>query len=163
MLLLISLRLCRFISHSHLKKGVMEISCNLEKSLYAAFANQLLKSDNNLRKYLEDKIFTCRILATAAPEFYASTIAQNYEFDYCLATKNPNQNQVWKENIRENKLESVVNLLRLLNVKKIDLLITDHFDDFPLMEISNTVYLVRPNERTVNYLKTKEVKFRQII
>jgi len=74
------------------------------------------------------------VLVTAAPAFYAHSIAEFLNMDLCCGTLLPSEVVMgqWKECVGENKVEA---LKRMLQVHKaeLDVVITDHNDDLPLL------------------------------
>lgn len=79
------------------------------------------------------------VLATAAPAFYAHPIAEFLNMDLCCGTLLPSEVVIgqWQENVGQQKVEA---LKRLLQVHKaeLDVVITDHSDDLPLLNFNTT-------------------------
>lgn len=77
-----------------------------------------------------------RILATAAPEQYASQIARYLDFSYCVATPMSGSEETYTETRGENKLAAVREIFerhRHLKVRQM-YFYTDHIEDTPLAE-----------------------------
>ena len=79
------------------------------------------------------------VLTTAAPAFYAHPISEFLNMDLCCGTLLPSEVVIgqWQENVGQQKVEA---LKRLLQVHKaeIDVVITDHSDDLPLLNFNTT-------------------------
>jgi hypothetical protein len=148
-------RKMRLISHSSMKKTVLRyvLPC-LTDGEKGVFVNQLTKyTQSSVTKIIED----CKnrgykaILATAAPEIYAVPFAEKLGFDDCVATSSTVDKKVrWKENVGNNKVDSVKNWIDKHNAV-IDIVITDHHDDIPLMKYNHqgTNYLYNPSKQTI--------------
>lgn len=159
LLFFIFLRLVRVISHYELKKQTLIISnsqknkIDLDKYLYLID----LKINKIILKKINNKLSNhVWILATAAPAIYSESIAQKYNFDYCLSTS-MEINDEWVENIREIKLKNVKQLIRELKINTIDELYTDHHDDIPLMKESKKIVLVNPTENSIKKIQKNEI------
>ena len=153
------LRLFGFINHSKMKYIILKAIKGNNKINYEAFVSSLSNYKNHL-KVIEDTTFDIKILATAAPNCYSKIIALNEGFDVCLATNTPEKNYKSDfENVREVKKQAVTTYLKTLGSKHIDTVITDHFDDLPLIKIAQHVILVNPNKETKNILKQNQIFF----
>ena len=80
------------------------------------------------------------ILATAAPEAYASAIAP-VRLEYCIAAPQPDSWKAWGEARGCAKRDAVVRLGRG-EVARPDIAVSDHADDMPLLEAAATAILV---------------------
>jgi len=135
----VMLRKIRLVSHSHMKevllkrtaafmtkKGLLDVFVEKEMTFLNTKVQQIMEPYRN-RGYL-------LVLATAAPAFYAHPIAEFLNMDLCCGTQLPSEVFIgqWKECVGENKVDA---LKRLLQVHKaeIDVVITDHDDDLPLL------------------------------
>jgi phosphoserine phosphatase len=107
--------------------------------------------------------FDITILATAAPSCYAEIIANNEGYDICLgtnfSTNSYNQNF---ENIKENKRDAVMQYLSEFNIEKIDVFVTDHIDDLPLMKQSINNIIVNPSKYLIQELERSKVSFTEL-
>jgi len=154
-----SLRLFRLISHSKMKFLILNATKNLSTIDNYKFVKSILQFTNDLSKFIEDDSYEIKILATAAPMSYASIVSDIYNFSSCIATENPIDKLSWKENLKEVKKDNVLLYLNQFNINKIDVLITDHFDDLPLMQHSLNTILVAPTSSTIAYLKKEAIPF----
>lgn len=160
------LRKCRIISHEYMKYQILKCTEHFmkEKSL-KDFTNLIIK---HLNKKLVEKISIYRkqnfilCLSTAAPSNYASLVAKEFSFDIFCATPMPSQISkfLWQENVKGTKCKNTLNLLKKKNLD-IDILVTDHYDDIPLLEIQKSENLiVNPTQRTLEKLEEKNIKFK---
>lgn len=99
------------------------------------------------------------ILATAAPEVYVKPLIKKYNFTYVIATPSIHSIE-WTENIRENK---EINLLRLLKKEgfssRIEMLITDHYDDIYLAKHAKKTILIYPSTKTIQVFEKKKIDY----
>lgn len=140
----VMLRKLRFVSHSRMKQALLDRT--------AAFMTQKSRLDHFVEKemtYLNVPVQQLMepyrnrghllVLATAAPAFYAHAIAEFLNMDLCCGTLLPSEVVIgeWKENVGQHKVEA---LQRLLQVHKaeLDVVITDHSDDLPLLNSNTT-------------------------
>lgn len=140
----VMLRKLRLVSHSRMKevlldktasfmtkKGRLDVFVEKEMTYLNTKVQQIMEPYRN-RGYL-------LVLATAAPAFYAHAIAEFLNMDLCCGTLLPSEVVIgqWKECVGENKVDA---LKRLLQVHKaeLDVVITDHDDDLPLLNYNVT-------------------------
>ena len=140
----VALRKLRFVSHSRMKQALLDRT--------AAFMTQKSRLDHFVEKemtYLNVQVQQIMepyrnrghllVLATAAPAFYAHPIAEFLNLDLCCGTLLPSEVVIgqWQENVGQQKVEA---LKRLLQVHKaeLDVVITDHSDDLPLLNFNTT-------------------------
>lgn len=140
----VTLRKLRFVSHSHMKQALLDRT--------AAFMTQKSRLDHFVEKemtYLNVQVQQIMepyrnrghllVLATAAPAFYAHPIAEFLNLDLCCGTLLPSEVVIgrWQENVGQQKVDA---LKRLLQVHKaeLDVVITDHSDDLPLLNFNTT-------------------------
>lgn len=159
------LRKLRIISHECMKKHILKITTpfmsheKLEKFTKTLYLKENLKVLDLLHKY-KSQNYLC-ILSTAAPESYASIIANHYGFDNCIATSNYITSN-WMENVKENKKENTINFLKRNNAS-LNIFITDHYDDLPLLKIPKEINtIVNPNIKTQRILKENHITFTSI-
>ncbi|MBO4753695.1 MAG: haloacid dehalogenase-like hydrolase [Bacteroidales bacterium] len=140
----VMLRKLRLVSHSRMKEALLDST--------AAFMTQKSRLDHFVEKemtYLNTRVQRIMepyrnrghllVLATAAPAFYAHPIAEFLNMDLCCGTLLPSEVVIgqWHECVGHHKVEA---LQRLLQVHKaeIDVVITDHSDDLPLLNYNST-------------------------
>jgi len=152
-------RIFKRITHKQLKFEILKIS---EQSYYSDSIHTFVEE---LAIYINRKVLdhmetedVISILATAAPEIYAETIAEKYHFTYCIATPKISQSE-WYENIKEEKKKSLKKLLNKIGEREIDIVLSDHYDDIPIMNMANTVYLVNGSFETKQKLKETQINF----
>lgn len=155
----IFLRLLKIVNHSKMKFLILKAIKGYDEIDMEGFVSSLKEYRNQLQ-ILEDDTFGVKILATAAPDCYAKIIALNEGFDVCLATNTPVANyQHDFENVRNVKKQGVVHYLNSIEVNHLDTMVTDHYDDLPLMKISKQVVLVNPSKETKDILKKNQIFF----
>jgi len=154
-------RLLRLASHSKMKYEILNLASKMPNSFYEKFVDSILSHKRHITELNKDYDF--RILATAAPRGYAEIISRNENFDACIATNSPNSSfNEWFENSRDVKKENVMNLLSKKEIYKIDTLITDHIDDLPLMQVSQTVKIVNPGKNLIFELNQYQISYEVI-
>lgn len=132
----IAARKCRLTSHSRMKQAILK-RCREKFS-----ENEI---DGFIDRYLcgivnEDVLRIARecgyiqILATAAPSLYAKPFGRRMGFDHTLATDYSDTG--FTENCGVRKLESVNRLLSETGAK-MEIVITDHPDDAPLLRANH--------------------------
>lgn len=161
LLLALSSRLFR--THAEMKYQVLRLLQHRNDIDYLDFLNTIYIKKRELT-ILKDETFDIKILATAAPSCYAKIIAEKEQFDICLGTDFPysNFNSTF-ENSKEVKKENVMNYLKGKNLNKIDILITDHIDDLPLMKLARKTIIIRPSENLSHQLKQFSISFEVIV
>lgn len=157
----VALRKLRLIStHERMKYKILKQS--------ARYANQermrklvgtLVKFENEcvVKKMQEfkEKGYVL-LLSTAAPKPYAEIISSDYGFDYFCATEIP-EGKEWRENVNKQKKKNTIELINSFD-GKLSVLITDHYDDIPLLcEPKECNYLVNPTEKTKIFLDKSKV------
>lgn len=155
----IFLRLLKIVNHSKMKFLILKAIKGYDEIDMEGFVFSLKEYRNQLQ-IIEDATFGVKILATAAPDCYAKIIALNEGFDVCLATNTPVGNYRNDfENVRNVKKQGVVHYLNSIEVNHLDTMVTDHYDDLPLMKISKQVVLVNPSKETKDILKRNQIFF----
>ena len=110
------------------------------------FVNRNVLSEMN--GYKDEVIVMC----TAAPAIYVNVFAQKFNFAKVFAT--PTVNLVnWKENIGEEKLDTLKTYYGQDVV--LNCVITDHYDDLPLLLGANRRVLVNPSAVTLKMISDK--------
>lgn len=162
MCLLVFLRKIRMISsHENLKRRILVCSKQYSKEdNMKELALKLCQYENQnvlviMDKYREQGYAV--VLSSAAPEGYAKWIAKQYMFDFACATK-MSVNSDWRENVGEEKKLNTQLLLEE-NALTLSVLITDHYDDLPLLRIEKEANLiVNPTEETKKKIEGNHVK-----
>lgn len=160
----VALRKTRFISHSEMKKRILvatrKIMTNDNLDLLVRGLLGRLNVDvfNKLERYRADGYRV--LLATAAPEIYARSLAEALRFDGCVATSDvAPENEAWNENVGEVKLASVRDYVSSVE-GHISVVMTDHYDDLPLMHYNTGMnILVNPSEKTVSAISRHGIVF----
>jgi phosphoserine phosphatase len=126
---------------------------------YTDFISKLSKHKNELKE-ISDASFDIKILATAAPSCYAIHIAKAEGFDVCIATDIPENGFTPDfENLRDRKKENLLNYFKKNNLKSVDVFITDHIDDVPIIKIAKKNIIINPNTKFSNWLKENLINF----
>ena len=151
-----------FQPHAKMKYHILNLLKNRTDIDYNEFVNTI-SSKKRALKILQDISFDIKILATAAPSCYANIIAKNNHFHICLGTDFPHSsfNSAF-ENSKMVKKENVLSYLSNNNINHIDVLVTDHKDDLPLIKLAMRNKIVNPNENLVAYLKQNSISFEVI-
>ena len=154
-----TLRGLKLISHAKMKYNILKSIKNDTKIDYNSFVQNLSENKRNIN-LIKDDSFDLKILATAAPLCYSDIIAKNEGFDYCIATKFPELNYTDDfENSKEIKMQNVQNYLSENNIDNIEVLITDHIDDLPLMKLSKHNIIVNPDSDLEKVLNANKISF----
>lgn len=139
-------RVLRVISHKKLKYTVLK-NTKIAATEIASFLKEIeiYKRQDLLDEFLA---YELKILATGAPGIYAEEIAVKNGFDACLATTYKGESfSFFTENLKEEKSNQVSMLLQQKGYPNIDVLITDHEDDFPLIKIAKHSLIVNPSAK----------------
>lgn len=153
------LRAIKIISHSRLKFYTLKA---VAKSTYIDNIKFVDKIDRHKRdmSFLNEKEYDLKILATAAPACYADIIARKYGFNACIATETPNSKFDKNfESYKENKKDRVLAYLKTIGLRDIDLFITDHMDDLPLIKTSKKNIIVNPDSQFEKVLQSSGAKY----
>jgi len=153
------LRGFRLVTHARMKYSILK---NIEP--YKIDCNGFVKSlEPHKRNILElsSPEFDIKILATAAPSCYANIIAKNEQFNACLATRFPEKAyHLNYENKGEVKKTNVLKYLQNTGSGSIDIFITDHLDDLPLMKLAHHIIVYTPNQFLEAELKKSAITFK---
>jgi len=143
---LVAVRKLRLIDHESMKYRAIR--------LIAPTTRVIKQMCDCVKKHINDNVATfldrrCQagdiiLMATAAPEFYVK-----WFWDGNLIAS-PSDGPDCKGDI---KRDAVSNWLAAKNAKPANFL-TDHHDDLPLAQISETVILVNPSEKTIEAFKS---------
>lgn len=153
------LRKIRGITHEVMKLHILKCSEQfMNLSRLELFVNEIIVFLNNnvydsIEKYRLYGYYIC--LSSAAPISYVSLIAKHFSFDGYLGTLMPSkaESMEWKENVKDEKCKNTLTYLREHDAE-IDILITDHYDDLPLLKVPKTRnFVVLPTEKTVSRLQ----------
>lgn len=151
-----------FLTHAKIKYHILNILKQRTDIDFNEFVNTISVKKREL-KILQDPSFDIKILATAAPLCYASIIAKNNHFTVCLATDFPDSRFKFSfENSRAVKKENVMSYLSNNNINHINVLVTDHIDDLPLIELAMKNLIVAPSKYLVKHLKQNSISFEVI-
>lgn len=140
----VALRKLRLVSHARMKYQLQPV---LEKRYdKQAFLLHLRLHINQeiWEECLQYRALNYHLcLATAAPEFYIESLAENMNFDsYCATPRSQVPYNQWKENRGESKKEHCLQLLAQADAS-LELLITDHADDLPLLKVAKHHIIVK--------------------
>lgn len=157
LLLALSSRL--IASHAKMKFNVLILLLDNYSFNYEEFVDSIASKRRNI-PVINNNVFDVKILATSAPLCYASIIAKNENFDFCLGTDilKPIFNNKF-ENSKINKKENVLNYLNRENINYIDTFITDHIDDLPLIMVAKRNVIVQPDKYFKNQLIKNSISF----
>jgi phosphoserine phosphatase len=160
---IISLRKLKILKHSIMKYRLLNLCSNdVTANDIKIFIDTIIPFYINqdvfslIKKFKRKNYRIC--LSTAAPEIYVNEIANRISFDYVLCTKYSSSLFYWQENIREQK---AINTLMLFKAEKISphIIITDHYDDLPLMKEVDFCYIVSPSNKTKHILKQNKISY----
>lgn len=155
-------RLFRMTTHAQMKYDILQSIATIGDIEYSKFVEQISSKKRNIA-ILKDLHFDTKILATAAPSCYADIIAKKEMFDVSLATEFIAAGFYKEfENIREVKKESVLNYLHSNGLSEIDILVTDHIDDLPLMKLAKRNILVSPSIEFKSQLEQHQIDYETI-
>lgn len=158
LIIVIMQRLFWLISHAKMKYRVLLIIRNL-KIDYTNFISKLEKHKNQLIE-VSDSSFDIKILATAAPSCYAKIISKSHGFDHCLATDFPKNGFHPKfENLGDEKKKNLQNYIESHGIKTIDVFITDHIDDAPIVKLATKSVIISPNPEFLSWLNKNLINF----
>lgn len=157
------LRKFRWISHEVMKYRILRATNGVmtRKRLDLLVDRLSLSLNPNvinlLGKYRKEGYFI--LLSTAAPEHYASILSERLSLDGVCATAIPKKRTGWKENVRSIKCENTINYLKNRDLS-LDILITDHYDDIPLLKINKEKnILVSPSQNSIEKIEDEKIKF----
>ena len=155
----VGLRKLRLIRHATMKHHLLNRTASFmqhKERLDLFVEHELISINRRSLKLVEQ--YRSRgyllILTTAAPGLYAHALAENLHIDLCCATQLPSEVVIgeWHENVGAQKVDS---LRRLLLVHKAELaaVITDHYDDLPLLNYNEgDNFVVAPSPKTQQML-----------
>ncbi len=135
----VMLRKIRLISHSRMKEVLLDGTASFmgRKSRLDVFVEKEMtyldpKTQRIMEPYRNRGYLL--VLVTAAPAFYAHSIAEFLNMDLCCATQLPSEVVIgqWKECVGENKVDALKRMLQI-HKAELDVVITDHDDDLPLL------------------------------
>ncbi len=155
-------RLLGMTNHAQMKYAILKSIDKIKDIDYSKFVDQINSKKRDIA-VLNDSDFETKILATAAPSCYADIIAKREMFDVCLATQFRASGFVKEfENIKDVKKDSVINYLSSIGFSEIDILVTDHLDDFPLMKLAKRNILVSPSTELKSQLEQHQIYYETI-
>ena len=146
------LRKLRLISHAMLKREVIKLSFDVHESVLDSFVG-LLKPYQNKYVIAALKAIDAgtNVLATAAPDFYASKLSGNTDFQMKVMTSSLIDSG-WADCRGFEKIKQITQHVDLGEFDEI-IFFTDHFDDIPLMKVSSRVVLVSPSSTTMRLVE----------
>jgi phosphoserine phosphatase len=150
---MIALRLARLclrrgtgsVTHSDLKHGVLLLSSAVPAARVEEFSRRLARTVRpSVKALVRDAAHDGRavVLATAAPAIYLGAVSAEIEATTTVGTPSPGVGP-WRETKGEAKLARV--LAEFGPQAAIDLVITDHHDDLPLVRHSARALIVNPS------------------
>ncbi len=155
------LRAFKLITHKRWKYQILRIAYTQNWPVDAFIETLQPTLNQNILENINK--FEYRILATAAPSFYADILAKKYDFTHCVATDYSQDDQGFIENFSQEKLRRVQQCLQQYSLKQIDLLMTDHIDDAPLIGMAQQTWLFNADNRLRDFVTqqnlTKQVKY----
>lgn len=168
LLFLILIRKMKLIEHAELKKRTLQYVQNKDIKIFIEQFSKKLISDVNanvveiIQNYRNEgyAIHLC----TAAPKLYIEKFTSyfSFKFDEIVCTDSPTEEMDWKENLGEHKLYST-NILLHKRSEKLMVLLTDSYDDIPLLKIHKLKnIIVNPSEKTIKLLKKENIPFELI-
>lgn len=161
-LYLLMLRKLRLVSHSRFKKRFLEVVHRwLLPIEIEEFCKRILikRSDvvwTLVQSFREAGHPVC--LATAAPDVYVRVIVRMLDFDMYTATRSNWDEASWYESIRERKLQDVLSVLKAKGLE-LGVVITDHYDDLPLLSAASRKIIVSPGQKTIGRLRKAKLDF----
>ena len=150
-------RMLKLISHAKMKYAILKLISKKKPIHFEKFVDTIASKKNKIP--ILDTCFDIKILATAAPMCYANVVAENELFDVCFATQLPKIFTEDFENLREIKKENVMTYLLSKGINEIDVFITDHIDDLPLMKHSRQNIIVAPSSKLLEQLHQNKISF----
>lgn len=138
---------CRLMGLSDrvaMKRGILSVTEKLPDYFIVWFVWFLCRFVNRnvlaeMGKFEESNYYVD--LCTAAPLCYSEKLGRKLNFSHVFATPFTDASD-WKENIGDQKLISLVTFYG--EQMDVECVITDHYDDLPLLAIAKNRFLVRP-------------------
>ena len=96
------------------------------------------------------------VISTAAPERYARYLTRILPFKVNSIHASHIEEQELFDNVGENKLNS---FHKMYSGQRIDVFFTDHYEDIPLLNISEYNYLVNPSHTSQRIIDEKEISY----
>jgi phosphoserine phosphatase len=144
-----------------MKYALLKAISNVPPNFYEQFVRSIALKKRNIPELNND--YDIKILATAAPYCYANIIAKHNHFHKCIGTNSPKSSFNFEfENNKEIKKNNVMKYLASININEIDVLITDHIDDLPLMKVAKRNLIIAPNRVLKSQLKLNSITFEEI-
>lgn len=149
-------------SHAKVKYSILSLLNKRNDIDYNDFVNSIASKKREI-KFINESDFKVKLLATAAPLCYSKIIAEKQNFDMCLGTGMPvKEFDDNFENKKEVKKKNVLSYLNTQNIRSIEIFVTDHLDDMPLIRIAKKNYIVSPDKKMRDLLKQSEISFEVI-
>lgn len=151
------LRGLRISSHHTFKQRALNAAGHnaklLETFAKKARPNLNTRLINYIKQREKDGDFV--LLATAAADFYVSKLWNGPMVCSYFDDKNE-----LHECRGEVKLKAVLNQLKAKGIDQIDTVVTDHYDDLPLLQAAKNRILVNPSTYTQSTLRIANIEFR---
>lgn len=150
------LRGLRISSHHRFKQRAL-IAAGHDAKLLDAFAKKARPNLNTrLINYIKqrEKDGDYVLLATAAPDFYVSKLWNGPMVCSYFDDKNK-----LHECRSDMKLKAVLNHIKAKGLNRINTVITDHYDDLPLLEVAEERLMVNPSTHTQSTLRIAGLVF----
>lgn len=145
-------RKMRCQTHAETKRHIMELSsASLSEADFVAFAHTLrrwirVKVTDLIRSHMARGGEV--LMATAAPAEYAAPLAAITGIESLIASERSACGGKYRECKGEEKLRRVRGFCAARGMR-IAAVVTDHYDDLPLMKCSDRVVLVSPSRKTL--------------
>ncbi|MBY6105286.1 haloacid dehalogenase-like hydrolase [Ferrimonas balearica] len=156
--LLLALRKLGFISHHDFKFRLIDVGS--DDSYNITFAKKIIRhiNPNVIRKLGSNGV--SYVLSTAAPSCYAHKIAELCDVNWYAVYCSEIRDGKFFENYGKNKVDCLVS-----DLGKVECLefYTDHHEDLPMMQYSNSVTLVEPSMKTIEIAEQSNIRLLNII
>lgn len=134
-----------------MKRDILSITENLPQIFVQIFCRILYLFINRkvvveMQKYVGQQSNVFLVLCTAAPNCYIASFVTKFDFAAVFATASVFTSE-WKENLGQEKLKSVEAYYGEDLI--IDVVLTDHHDDLPLLLKAEKCVLVNPSKSTL--------------
>ena len=152
------LRKIRRQSHTQTKRNIMDIAAQLlSEDDFVAFARSLRRwVCNSVECLIRSHMASGGevVIATAAPVEYAAPLAA-MAGGYSLLASERGISGVYHECKGEEKLRRVSDFCVAHNLQLASV-VTDHYDDLPLIKAADNVYLASPSKETLRKIRQEE-------
>ena len=142
------------IEHADFKKRLMNL--NIDDEYNIEFVNWLSRHLNGTVVKFLSEVKNPILLSTAAPSSYARHLNLIVDFEILSIHSTEVSESEYFENFSNGK---VVKFRKFFKDSNVSLFLTDHFDDMPMMKISERVLLVEPSGLTLRKLQASSVSY----